>query len=106
MPSIVLLKNSIISHVQRLPTGVVALKDHVGQAILTIGPEGRIGDPQGEPFDLSRAKEDAAPSQMGSGRYDVQRYNSCEVSPFGFCVGDTETDESECVFCGEPEERK
>lgn len=106
MRSINLLKGSIVAHVNLLPTGVVALKHIDGTPFMTIGPDGRVGDENGEAFDLSRAQEGEAPQLLGSGRYDVQRYNDCEISPFGFCVGDSETSECECVFCGQPEERK
>ena len=106
MRSIMLLKGSVVAHVNRLPTGVVALQDVDGKPFLLIGPDGRVGDEHGETFDLSRAQESQAPRVLGSGRYDVQRYNDCEVSPLGFCIGDSETSECECIFCGEPEERK
>lgn len=40
-----------------------------------------------------------------SERFRVQSWE-CEDSPIGVCVGDEETQEHECVFCGNPEERK
>ena len=30
----------------------------------------------------------------------------CSLSPFGYCMYSDEAGEEECVFCGEPEERK
>jgi hypothetical protein len=30
----------------------------------------------------------------------------CENSPIGECIGNTDTQENECIFCGGPEERK
>lgn len=38
-------------------------------------------------------------------RFVVQGHE-CDLSPIGVCIGDQDDDEFECVFCGNPDERK
>lgn len=46
------------------------------------------------------------PGEAGASARFVVQAHSCPDSPVGLCIGDTDTEEYECVFCGKPNERK
>jgi hypothetical protein len=63
--------------------------------------------------EINSAKEEIMFEALAqAGHKNVERYDfeltgwECENSPIGECIGNTDTQENECIFCGGPEERK